>query len=196
MDLINSDSVNDDIAINKQLEEIANKLSDKEIEETYKRSEAFALIPILKLIYHTTGIDYGKDFKLKCPLSSSKSTNIPTGEVEINFENNPFSIYKIYLDFVDSTYDLNESLKFANLLSPGINNIMDEPNEEKKNQLIQIITFLVHSAKLVFDSIKSKYSEILEYNISLDNNTSIYLDHEKPLRIGIKIARKEIKTAN
>ncbi len=176
--------MNNDDNINKQLEEISKNLSDKEIDETYKRSEAFALIPILKLIYHTTNIDYGKHFKIKIPLSSNKAKDIPTGEIEIKNEE---KIYKIYLDLVDSTYDLNSLLINNCLLSPNIDNIMDEPNEQKKQQLIHIITFLVHSAKLVFDSIKSKYIEINNFDIKLDNNTTIYLDENKPLRLGINI---------
>lgn len=173
--------------INKQLEEISKKLSDKEIDETYKRSESFALIPILKLIYHTTGIDYGKDFKLKIPLSSNKSKDIPISEIEINKIDDDNNTYKIYLDLVDSTYDLNKLLINNNLLSPNVTNIMDEINEQKKQQLIHIITFLVHSAKLVFDSIKSKYSEINNYDIKLDNNTTIYLNNDSSLRLGINI---------
>lgn len=173
--------------INKQLEDISKKLSDNEIEETYKRSEAFALIPILKLIYHTTGIDYGKDFKLKIPLSSNKSKDIPISEIEINKINDSNNTYKIYLDLVDSTYDLNKLLINNNLLSPNITNLIDETNEEKKKQLIHIITFLVHSVKLVFDSIKSKYIELNNFDIKLDNNTTIYLNDESSLRLGINI---------
>ena len=87
--------------INKQLEEIKQKITEKEIEEAYQRSEAFALVPILKLIYHTTGIDYSKDFKIKIPLSSNKAKNIPIGEIEINqidsTSDNKNIIYKLYL---------------------------------------------------------------------------------------------------
>jgi hypothetical protein len=177
--------MNNENNINNQLEEISKNVSNKEIEETYKRSEAFALVPILKLIYHTTGIDYGKDFKLKIPLSSNQSKDIPIGEIEINNTEN--KTYKIYLDLVDSTYDLNKLFIDNNLLSINITNIMDEPNEQKKEQLIQIITFLVHSAKLVFDSIKNNYSEINNLDIKLDNNTTIYINDDTIFRLGINI---------
>ena len=177
--------------INKQLEEIKQKITEKEIEEAYQRSEAFALVPILKLIYHTTGIDYSKDFKIKIPLSSNKAKNIPIGEIEINeidsTSDNKNIIYKLYLDLVDSSYDLDNELNKNNLLSSGVLTLNNETNTKKKEQLIQIITFLTHSAKLLFDNLKNKYSEILEYNISLDNNTTIYLDYNKPLRLGINI---------
>jgi len=176
-----------DNTIDKQLDEIKQKLTDEEIDKTYQRSEAFALVPVLKLIYHTTGIDYSKDFKIKIPLSSNKSKNIPISEIEINDWNSNNKVYKLYLDLVDSSYDLDNELTINNLLSDGITSLSNEINNKKKEQLIQIITFLTHSAKLLFDHLKNKYSEILEYNISLDHNTTIYLDYNKPLRLGINI---------
>jgi hypothetical protein len=187
-------------AIDNQLDEISKKITDKEIEEAFKGAEAFALIPILKLIYHTTQIDYSKEFKIKIPFSSKKANLIPIGEIEINEtefnkltvneQNENISVsYKLYLDLVDSTYDLNKTLIDNNLLSPDILSLNDEPNDKKKDQLIQIITFLTHSAKLIFDSLKNKYSELVKYEITLDQNTSIYLDHEKPLRLGLNIKK-------
>lgn len=183
-------------AIDNQLDEISKKITDKEIEEAFKGAEAFALIPILKLIYHTTQIDYYKEFKIKIPFSSNKAHLIPISEIEINetefnnvTEQNVNISYKLYLDFVDSTYDLDQTLIDNNLLSPGVLSLNDEPNDKKKEQLIQIITFLTHSAKLIFDSLKNKYSELFKYDITLDQNTSIYLDHEKPLRLGVNIKK-------
>jgi hypothetical protein len=186
-------------AIDNQLDEISQKITDKEIEEAFKGAEAFALIPILKLIYHTTQIDYSKEFNIKIPLSSKKANMIPISEIEIhetefnnltvNVNENISGSYKLYLDLVDSTYDLNKILIDNNLLSPEILSLNDEPNEKRKEQLIQIITFLTHSAKLIFDSLKNNYSELFKYDITLDQNTSIYLDHEKPLRLGVNIKK-------
>ncbi len=176
-------------SIEKQLSEIANNISDNDIEETYKRSEAFALIPVLKLIYHTIKIDYGKHFKLKVPLSSNKASEIPVGEIEIT--NNNYK-YKIYLDLVKNDYDLNKMLIENNILSNNINNLMDETNEEKKQQIINIITFLIHSAKLIFESIKSKYSEINNIDINLDNNTTIYFNPDAELRLAVVIKKEDV----
>jgi hypothetical protein len=185
-------------AIDNQLADISKKITDKEIEEAFKGAEAFALIPILKLIYHTTQIDYSKEFKIKIPFSSNKSHLIPISEIEINNteldsvngQNENIQVsYKLYLDLVDSTYDLNRTLIDNNLLSQNILSLNDEPNDKKKEQLIQIITFLTHSAKLIFDSLKNKYPELFKYEITMDQNTSIYLDHEKPLRLGLNIKK-------
>lgn len=174
--------------IDNQLSEISKKITDKEIEEAFKGAESFALIPVLKLIYHTTQIDYAKDFKIKIPFSSNKANKIPISEIEIN-DIEESVVYKLYLDLVDSSYNLDKELIENKLLSPDILSLNDEPPSKKKDQLIQIITFLTHSAKLIFDSLKNKYSEILEYNIMLDNDTTIYLEYTKPLRLGIRIKK-------
>lgn len=178
-------------SIDNQLDNISNKISDKEFIEAYKHAEQLTLIPILKLIYATIKVDYSKDFKIKIPLSSNKSKEIPIGEIEINKINNPNIMYKIYLDIVDKFYDLDLELTNNNILSDNVTSIANETNEQLKKQLIDIITYLTQSAKLVFDHLKNQYTEIVEYNIEMDTNTTIYLDYEIEKRIGIKIKKIE-----
>lgn len=182
----NLDSIN---SIDNQLNNISKKISEKELIEAYRHAEELALIPILKLIYETVKIDLYKDFKIKIPLSSNKSNEIPIGEIEINRHDNPNVKYKIYLDIVDKFYDLNKEFINNNIFSENITNLNDETNIPLKNQLIQIITYLTQSAKLVFDNLKNKYTEIIEFNIEMDNNTTIYLDYELNKRLGIKIKK-------
>ncbi len=187
----NNISSNDSIDL--ELEKITNestiketKLTDDELLQAYRQSEQLTLIPILKLIYETIGLDLSKDYSINIPLSALESKNIPIGEIEINKINNPDIKYKIYLDLVDKNYDLNNELQNCKILSDGCNNLMDETNKELKNQLIQIITYLTQSAKIVFDSLKKKYIDIIEFNIQMDNNTTIFLDNNIDLRLGIK----------
>lgn len=164
-------------------------LSDEDLMQAYLQSEHLVLIPILKLIYATIKIDYGKDFKLKIPLSSNNSTKIPINGLIINKNDDSIESnikYKIYLDLVDKDYDLDNELLEINLLSKDIKNLINEPNEQLKNQLIQIITYLTQSAKIVFDKIKKKYSEVLEYHIDIDHNTTLFLDSDINKRLGIK----------
>ena len=40
---------------------------------------------------------------------------------------------------------------------------------------------------LVFNTLKDKYKEIIEYQINLDHNTTMYLEHDITKRIGIII---------
>jgi hypothetical protein len=178
-------------SIDDQLDNISNKISDQEFIEAYKHAEQLTLVPILKLIYTTIKVDYSKNFKIKIPLSSNKSKEIPIGEIEINKINNPNIVYKIYLDIVDKFYDLDLELMNNNILSDNINTLSDETNEQLKKQLIDIITYLTQSAKLVFDHLKNQYTEIIEYNIKMDTNTTIYLDYEIDKRLGIKIKKIE-----
>lgn len=180
--------------IEEQLDSISNtsieekKLSDEELINAYNKSEQLTIIPILKLIYNTIKLDYSSDFKIKPKISSNKE--IPIGKIEISKPETPNVKYNIYLDIIDNdTYDLNAELLNANILSKNITNLMEETNEKLKTQLIQIITYLTQSAKIVFDNLKQKYIEILEYNIEMDYNTTIFLDKDLNKRLGIKIIK-------
>lgn len=181
--------------INNQLDAISNstinekKLSDKELLEAYNKSEQLTLISLLKLIYVTNKLDLSTDFKIKPKISSSNQNEILIGKIEINTINNPNTKYSFWLDIIDNdNYDLNNELVHNGLLSEGITKFSEEPNEQLKKQIINIITFLTQSAKLVFDNLKQKYIEILEYNLEMDFNTTIFLDKTISKRLGIKIS--------
>jgi hypothetical protein len=58
-----------DNLIDNRIDQVSQTITDTEIKEAYKNAETFTLIPLLKLIYHTTNIDLSKDYKLKIPLS-------------------------------------------------------------------------------------------------------------------------------
>lgn len=181
--------------IDNQLDIISNstinekKLSDEQLLEAYNKSEQLTLIPLLKLIYYTNKLDLSSDFKIKPKISSSKQDEILIGKIEVNTVNDPNTKYSFWLDIIDNnTYDLNHELIHNGILSEGITEFSNEPNENLKKQIINIITFLTQSSKLVFDNLKQKYIEILEYNIEMDYNTTIFLDKEKSKRLGIKIS--------
>lgn len=165
--------------------EILQNLTDKDIENVFTNAEKFTLIPLLKLINHTTNINYSESFNIE----PSNLENSPISEILIkpNKDDLNQNQYKIYLDLIDSDYDLDTLLIQNNLLSDGVMSLTTETNINKKDQILQIITFLIHSAKLTFENLKNKFSDLLEYNIMLDNNTTIYLDYNKPLRLGINI---------
>lgn len=187
--------------IDKQLEYFKNKDIDEELQKAYKNAEEFSIIPLLKLIYLTTKIDLYKDFKLPCKLSSEKSKELKSGEVLLTKENNLpvgqsgtettelFRVnkkIKVYLDIVDKNYNLTNSINDCKLLSENIFELNNEQNENLKNQIISIITFLTQSIKVVFDSLKNKYQELTEYNLMLSDNTTIYLDYDLDFRVGVK----------
>jgi len=169
--------------IEKQLDNFKNKNIDEELQKAYKNAEQFSLIPLLKLIYLTTKIDLYKEFKLKCKLSSEKSKDLKSGEIIMSKENKKI---KVFLDIVDSDYNLTTTINECNLLSENIYDLNKESNESIKKQIIYIITLLSQSVKVVFNSLKNKYQELTEYNIILSENTTIYLDYELNKRIGVK----------
>jgi len=187
--------------IDKQLEYFKNKDIDEELQKAYKNAEEFSIIPLLKLVYLTTKIDLYKDFKLPCKLSSEKGKELKSGEVLLEKENNSpvresgtettelFRVnkkIKVYLDIVDKNYNLTNSINDCKLLSENIFELNNEPNENLKNQIIGIITFLTQSIKVVFDSLKNKYQELTEYDLMLSDNTTIYLDYDLDFRVGVK----------
>jgi hypothetical protein len=169
--------------IEKQLDYFKNKNIEEELQKAYKNAEQFSLIPLLKLIYLTTKIDLHREFKLKHKLSSEKSNTLKGGEILMTKDKKNI---KVYLDIVDKDYDLLDSINNCQLLSENVFNLANEPNDSLKNQIISIITFLTQSIKVVFDSLKNKYQELTEYNLTLSENTTIYLDYELLNRIGVK----------
>jgi len=172
--------------IENQLSEFKNKTNEEieqELLKAYKNAEQFSLIPLLKLIYLTTKIDLYKDFKLKYKLNSSDANKLKAGEVIMTKDNKKV---KVYLDIVDKDYNLSNTLNSCEILSENIINLNNETNEQLKNQIIYIITLLTQAAKAVFDQLKTKYKELAEFNLTLSENTTIYLDYELNKRIGIK----------
>lgn len=158
-----------------------NKI-DEHLLSAYNKSENLTLIPVLKLIYVTTGIDLYKDFKLEYPLSSKKSEYIKHGEVIIQSTSN--NKVKIYLDIIDSEYDLTTSINNTKILENTVESFNDIEDSLRK-ELINIIAYLSHSCLLVFNNIKEKYKELLEFHITMADNTTIYLDYDKKKRLGV-----------
>ena len=160
----------------KNNEEIDNKLL-----EFYKNAEHISIIPLLKLIYLTTEIDLSDKFQLQYSIKSKESENLIAGE--LIFSNNEKK-YKIYLDIVDKDYDLLDSLNELNICESKIETF-DNLDESIKNPLISAISFMTQACLVIFNKLKDSNEELLEYNLSLDNNTTIYINSSLDKRIGI-----------
>lgn len=165
--------------------EIDTKIDNTEIDnkllEYYKNAEHISIIPLLKLIYITTNIDLSEQFKLKHSINSTKGKDLIAGELV--FSNNQKN-YKIYLDIVDKDYDLLDSLNKLQLSENNLESLNDL-DEKIKNPLISAISFMTQSCLVIFNKIKDSNDELLEYNLTLDNNTTIFIDYELNKRIGI-----------
>ena len=160
----------------KNNEEIDNKLL-----EFYKNAEHISIIPLLKLIYLTTEIDLSDKFQLQYSIKSKESENLIAGE--LIFSNNEKK-YKIYLDIVDKDYDLLDSLNELNICESKIETF-DNLDESIKNPLISAISFMTQACLVIFNKLKDSNEELLEHNLSFDNNTTIYINSSLDKRIGI-----------
>ena len=85
----------------------------------------------------------------------------------------------------NKNYNLTNSINDCRILSENVYDLNKEPNEPLKKQIIYIITLLTQSIKIVFDNLKNKYKELTEYNLTLSDNTTVYLDYELEYRIGV-----------
>lgn len=164
----------------------ANKIEDidNKLLEYYKNAEHISIIPLLKLIYLTTELDLSEKFKLKYPVSSHKSDELIAGELIISNPNDTEKKYKIFLDLVNKDYDLLDSLNTLNLFDSKINSFNDI-QEEIKKPLISAISFMTQACLVIFNKLKDDNKYLLEYNLTLAENTTIYLDNLLDMRIGI-----------
>jgi hypothetical protein len=165
------------------MSENSNEAIDKKIQDAYAKAEQVALIAILKLIYETTKIDLYKDFKLNCSLASNKSINIKCGELILTNSDNKKC--RVFLDIVNKDYDFMTSFRKTEINEINQIEHFTEINEITKKQIIGMLSYLTQSCLSVFNNLKDKYKELIEYNIVLDDNTTIYLDLNNSKRIGI-----------
>ena len=159
----------------------SNAEIDNKLLEFYKNAEHISIIPLLKLIYLTTEIDLSDKFQLQHSIKSKESDNLIAGE--LIFSNNEKK-YKIYLDIVDKDYDLLDSLNELNICESKIETF-DNLDESIKNPLISAISFMTQACLVIFNKLKDSNEELLEHNLSLDNNTTIYINSSLDKRIGI-----------
>jgi len=206
-DIIDNDSLNSLDALNaknKASEKIArdcprpvNESIDKKLIEHYKNAEHVSIVPLLKLIFITTGIDLSEKYKLKSSVTSDNADTLTAGELIL--ANNTNKI-KIRLEIVDNDYDLLDSINSKNIFENPIDTLCipesddsetkeelkEDSNEIKlKKTIISAISFLTQACLVCFNMIKNDNKDILEYNLYLDNNTTIYIDNTITKRIGI-----------
>ena len=186
--------VEDDI-INKQTTEQLNNQVDKKLIKHYKNAEHVSIIPLLKLIYLTNGIDLSNKYKLKHSLTSNNIDKFTAGELVLS---NGVNNIKISLDIVDQNYDLLKSINDKNIFQTHIDTLYVKENDEEleetkdsdddiklKKTIVSAISFLTQACLVCFNMIKNDNKDLLEYNLTLDHNTTIYLDHMLNKRIGV-----------
>ena len=178
--------------------EVNSKIDEKLLEH-YKNAEHVSIIPLLKLIYITNGLDLSNDYKLKYSVSSEDSNKLSAGELVLSIpsEDNTTKKIKISLNIIDKDYDLLDSINKIGIFKDTIDTLKISEDESKDNEtnpnnivklkqsLISAISFLTQACLVCFNMLKSNNKNLLEYNLMLAENTTIYLDSDLDKRIGV-----------
>lgn len=157
--------------------ELKREGTDEKVEMTEEKylslinhSYAVSSLPLIKLLKLTTGIDY-TNFLFNNGNVLKKSAEIEFRKVDEKKQ------YALYLDIVNSDYNLNFG-KYGEI---------KETKEALVTQCLKLITF----AQFLFNHIRDKNKELLEYHLIVDDNSTLYLDSTLKKRIGIRFeARK------
>lgn len=172
-----------------EVDEETKKQIDDKLLEHYKNAEHVSIVPLLKLIYLTNGIDLSDKYKLKYSLTSSNIDKLNAGELVLS---NGIKKIKISLGIVEPGYDLLESINNKKLFSSDIDTLCvpeddksDDNDTKLKKTIVSAISFLTQACLVCFNMIKDNNKDLLEYNLTLDHNTTIYLEHSLNKRIGI-----------
>lgn len=172
-----------------EIDKDKKKQIDDKLLEHYKNAEHVSIVPLLKLIYLTNGTDLSNKYKLKYSLTSSDIDKLTAGELVLS---NGIKKIKISLDIVEPGYDLLKSINTKKLFSSDIDTLY-VPEDDKssdndtklKKTIVSAISFLTQACLVCFNMIKDNNKNLLEYNLTLDHNTTIYLEHSLNKRIGI-----------
>jgi hypothetical protein len=149
---------------------VENKLGEEELEsqlkEAVKNAQSLALIPVIKLLKHILGFDFSN----KLGIDISKKS----GNIEITKANG--DVIQVGLNIVDSEYDIMKSFNDSGLYDEKISTFLDLP-EEIKEETIELISYMMKSALLVFNNLKNEdlKLELAEYQLDMDDNTRLFI---------------------
>ena len=149
------------------------KVTQEQLNKLLDQSYHFASLPLIKLIKNTINIDLIDKMFLPGKILQK------TAEIEFHKPGEDKK-WILYLDIVNNDYNLN--------FGPF------ENNEEAKKSLIDQCLRLVSFAQILFEQIRNKTKELLEYQLILDHNSTLYLDIKNKKRIGIRF--ESIKVEN
>lgn len=149
---------------------VENKVGEKELEaqlkEAVRNAQSLALIPVIKLLKHTLDFDFSNKLGI--------DINKQAGNIEITRSDGV--IVQVCLDIVDSDYDIMKSFNDSGLYDKHIDTFLDLP-EEIKDETIELISYLMKSTLLVFNSLKNEdlKLDLAEYQLDMDENTKLFI---------------------
>lgn len=139
--------------------------SEEQLQEAIKNAQSFSLIPILIILREVTGVDFSNKVGV--------DINAKPGTIEIKSEDKKI---EVGLSVVDSNYNIMDSFNECGLYKERINSFLDIEGPIKE-QLIELISFLLKCALLCFNELKNNdlQMEITEHQLDMDENTRLYI---------------------
>lgn len=153
--------------------------SEIEAEETLTKAlqnaQSLTLIPVISLIKDNLGIDVSN----KVGIDVSK-----TEYGKINIQTPAGKNINVSIAVVDSNYNIMESYNNSGLCNVKVDSFEDLKvvSEEFKEKTIEIISYMLNCCLIVFNNLKNDITELVEYQLTMDNNTKLFiLNSEKKL---------------
>jgi hypothetical protein len=147
-----------------------NEVSEEQYMNLISQSYAIASLPLIKLLKKTTNVDY-THFLFEKGNELTKTAEIEFRQVEAKEQ------YVLYLDIVDKDYNLNF----------GKYDKIEATKEALVNQCLRIISF----SQFLFNHMRDKNKELLEYHLILDSNSTLYIDVNAKKRLGIRFEKRK-----
>ena len=147
------------------------------LENAVSNPQSFSLIPLMELIKDNTDIDISNDL-----LSKGIDISKKLGEHgNIQITNPSGEITKIFVDIVDSNYNIMDSFnesKYCNLHIESFEEL-SKISDELKEKTIDMISYLCQCCLIVFNNLKDDIIELVEYQLTMDTNTKIFILNSK-----------------
>ncbi len=142
--------------------------ADKTLKTAIQNAQSLCLIPLISLILDNTGIDISEKVGIDAGKKEYGKINIKTP----NGNNISVSVVP-----VDHDYNIVESFNDSGLCDMNISSFEELSNisEEFKEKTVEMVSYLLHCCLLVFNNLKNDIIELSEYQLTMDNNTKLFL---------------------
>lgn len=151
-------------------------MEEEQLKQAIKNAQGFALIPVLQLLKHITGVDFGS--KVGVDIGKKTSTISISSKSKDNIEGSVASV-DVGLEVVDGDYDIMESFNESRLYEKQVTTFLDIEGPVKE-QTVELVSYLLKCAMLVFNELKNEdlKMEIAEHQMDMDDNTRLYIISE------------------
>ncbi len=142
--------------------------ADQTLKTAIQNAQSFCLIPLISLILDNTGIDISEKVGIDASKKEYGKINIkpPSGKN-----------ISVGVVLVDHDYNIMESFNDSGLCDVNISSFEELSNisEEFKEKTVELASYLMHCCLFVFNNLKNDIVELSEYQLTMDNNTKLFL---------------------